>query len=131
MNNFKLEVALDYVCCLIEKERVISKKSEKYIGYAKEFCNEVKKSLDSIIHPEQHEKYHLIDNLKEIIQAYGKNPSNSEHLNELKNNFSSAVIQLDGLRSYPKKFYNTENSRELFNLFNQVKNVFAANYETI
>ena len=126
--NFKNLLALSSVGYSIENKIITSSENFKVrINDLSNFFDDVVKGLESIINLRLGIKeYHLVENLKEIVEASGYQcqGSTKEDVEKIIKGFKNTMNQLKNLEKNPKKFYETKDAEKLLNLCNNIKNIY-------
>jgi hypothetical protein len=121
LEDFHYNIAFNSICYNIKGKLNLTETSKIYIEWAKEYFENVKKSLDSILNP-QTKMFHITPHLKEVLEC-SKKYREKISLDEVKR-FREKIISLDKnlsrLSKNPQKFYNTKDSEEVFNFINKI-----------
>ena len=99
------------------------------IGHVDNFLEKIVKELEKGFNYDESRDYtpSTIKGIREILQTAGCDMSNvsKDGVDKMKERFEERIKQLEQLRKNPNEFYETEESRELLNFCDSMKNLYA------
>lgn len=122
LEDFKYNIAFSNICYNLNKKLSLNENSKKYIGLAKEYFDNVGKSLDSILSLKDNEGYFVTPHLKEVIECSGRTTSNIqlEDISKLKEEVLLLSNKLDNLKTNSQDFYKTKDSEDLLKFLSKL-----------
>ncbi len=114
-------IIFKYLSDQIEYNRTrFSETGRDYIGFVKEFFDDILNGLESITDPKQ--DYFLMDNLHEIYEIIsGEKEFSSEGVNNSIRKIHKSQKQIDRLLENPEKFYQSKDVSELSDLCKRIR----------
>lgn len=118
-NKYGIETALTHIKEIIKDKCDLTNKSYNHIDTLKEYLNSVNKSLDRMITPNS-VYHHFTPYINELIKCEGKNTENLlfQDILELKIKTYSLLDNLNMLKKNSKLFYDTKESYDTLDFFN-------------
>lgn len=122
-DNFRHNISFHSLCDIIQREGSLDESSRVYVKWAKEFFNEITKSLDSMLNPREKGGYYFMEpSLKKILEIYGKDTSkiSGGEIAEIRQNFGMVLTKLENLETDASNFYKSGDSEYTFNFLKKL-----------
>jgi hypothetical protein len=114
-DNFRHYITFDSLCNVIQNKKKVSKNSRTYAGWAKEFFEDVSKSIESMLNPPEEGGYYFMEPpIKEVFARCGKDISrmSAGEINEMGQNFQVISNNLEEMMQDEAVFYETPKAKE-------------------
>ncbi len=123
LENLRYELSFNSIYSILKNQKIDSEQIFKVrVNDARNFFGEVINGLGSIA---SEGEYHFVENLGEIVNAFGYSDISRGNINKIINKFKKTVNQLDSLEKNPEKFYKTKDSKELAYLCKELKGIYS------
>ncbi len=120
--EFLYELSFAKVRNAINNKRADSKNFGYSIRETKNLLEGVVKGLESMT---TGDKYFLVDNIKEIVEASGYGNISRQNVNDIIKTFRKRIIQLENLNKNPEEFYKKEDAKELSSFCGNMEKLYS------
>lgn len=134
--KFELEIVFSHLNFLLSKKSlVLSDNSLYYLDKSISFFDKLIRSIDSLnftsnTSPSEINYYSFFPSLKEVVSNAPNVPAIllKGDLDPIKQYFSNVIIEINKLKSNPKKFYESKKYRELLILSESIKSIYSEKF---
>ncbi|MCX6750678.1 MAG: hypothetical protein NTZ83_04430 [Candidatus Pacearchaeota archaeon] len=128
-DNFKYEVAIASILYDIERKGELNDTCKLYIDWVKGYIQRINKTLDSILDESYISTPHFVEVVKALANKQKDIPK--EDIPKYKEEFNSINSKLDNLKKNPQEFYNTKDSKYIFDFMKKIEPIFQRPYVPI